>query len=170
MLDKSTAALLQPQEQRRLFDQIIKWPALSASYIERLNQRYLTAEELQKAEDNRQALKQERERRSKDAMLQKVQSTYQNKVDGTFTSLHKFIPSYAWSDEQKLTCKIAKENLPQMLEKVSYKLSAEEASQFLGVCAQLCDSGFMRFAEAQNYISRIKEAAANDAGNVETER
>ena len=164
--DEFASGLFAADEQRALFDLTMKQPDISYSTRKDLQRRYLTEKELQVQRDAEAAACQEAERQKQAALVQGIREQYGKSLDGTFASVVKFLENYRYyHKELPIACRIVREGLDGLLEAKSYELGSQEAVWFLCICYRLAKEKALSFAEAQDYITKIKERAENDTGN-----
>ena len=162
--DDFAAGLFPAEEQRKLFDLVATHPSMPVSVVNELKRRYLTEEELQADREAEAAARQEAERREQEALVQSIRDNYTELLDGSFSSVLKFLDDYKYYGQKRpIACRIAREGLDGLLDAKAYELDSQEAVRFLYVCAKLAKDKALSFAEAQGYISKIKECMKDDA-------
>lgn len=167
VLEDDYASGLLPREYlRKLFDFLLSQSNLSAYDASLLKQRYFTAEELRADQEARDAETLAAQRRKQDAEIMAMRDEYASMADGSFQSVWKFTDLYRYrSEKMAIAAQIAHKGLDSQLQTVGSALVRLDAVYFLHVCARLIQSGAMDWAEAQDYISRIKEVSDDASGN-----
>ena len=161
--DDFTAGLFSAAEQRKLFDLVAAQPNMPMPVVNELKRRYLTEEELRADRDAEAAARQDAERRQQAETVQSIRDNYGELLDGSFSSVLKFLDEYKYYGQKRpIACRIAREGLARLLDAKSYELDSQEAARFLHVCAKLTQHGALRFSEAREYISKIKECIEDD--------
>lgn len=161
ILDKEAVAGLFPrEEQRALFDLAMSHPSLIKNSAARLKERYWTAEEKEADKAQQEALELERERQEQLALEKEVWDEFAECTDGTMASLLKLIEGYKhYSDKLEIADNAVSEYLLSI--EGSRTMDTNEYICLLKLCARFVDKKKMRFAEAQNLITMMKEAPDN---------
>lgn len=157
--DDFASCLFNAEEQRKLFDLVATRPDISFDTLNGLKRKYLTESELQADQEAKDAARRAAEEQKQAALVQSIRDKYAELVDGSFASVVKFLDQYkySWRDERPIAHRTVRENLDKLLEAQSYKLTGEEAVQFLHVCNKLVQEKTLSFNSVQEYISKIKE-------------
>ena len=156
--DEFAAGLFSPEEQRKLFDLTAKRPDISTYDLNELKRRYLTETELQAEQDARNAALRASEEQRQAALVQGIRDKYAGMVNGSFDAVIKFLDNYRYyREEQPIACRVVREHLDELLESRNYELDSQEAVRFLHVCDKLVSGDALGFAEAQAYITKVKE-------------
>lgn len=162
--DEAAAALFSAGEQREMFDLVAKQPGTHRGILNELKRRYLTEDELQAERDAEAAARQQVEQRQREALVQEIRDKYAELLDGTLQSAVKFLDEYKYyRDKRPIACRVLREHLDGLLEARDYVLDSREAARFLYICNKLVREKAMGFAEAQNYITNVKERDEHDA-------
>ena len=91
------------------------------------------------------------------ALVQGIRDKYAE-ADGSFDAVIKFLDNYKYyREEQPIACRVVWEHLDNLLESRNYELDSQEAVRFLHVCDKLVSGDALGFAEAQAYITKVKE-------------
>ncbi len=161
--EEGAAALLTPEDQRRLFDAVIAQSKLSVWDAKELKQRYLTPEEQQADQEAKEAAEAEKKRQEHLDMVQSIEACYADFNDGTFEAVLKYLDKCRYyNDREPIAHRVVRDGLDQLLKDNGYTLAPAEAERFLIVCRELFRTGALPWAELQSYISKVKEVGPDD--------
>lgn len=171
ILENEFASGLLPHDKlRALFGTVICLPDISYGTASRLKARYYTPAEREAEEKRNEVARLEKERQDGLAQVQHVREEYTKKVNGSITSVAEYLDGYKYShDERQIACRIVHENLDSILLARNYELDRHSASQLFSICAKLIKAQAMTISEAQNHISKIKEASTNGVRDLDAE-
>lgn len=156
--DEFASGLFSPEEQRKLFDVAAGGPGMPAYDRNELKRRYLTESELQAEQEAKEAALRASEEQKQAALIQRIRDKYDEILDGSFQSVIKFLDQYKYyREESPIACRVVREHLDGLLESRNDELDGQEAARFLHVCNKLVHGKALGFAEAQAYITKIKE-------------
>ena len=117
----------------------------------------LTEAERQAEQEARNAALRASEDQRRAALVQGIRDKYAE-ADGSFDAVIKFLDNYKYyREEQPIACRVVWEHLDNLLESRNYELDSQEAVRFLHVCDKLVSGDALGFAEAQAYITKVKE-------------
>ena len=157
------SSLLAPEDLRGMFDLVIIQPGLPVYTAKRLKQRYLTPEEQREDQAEQIAAEEKKKNQTHLELVEKVEAEYNQFVDGTFSSVEKYLNHYRFFNAMEtVSCHVVRKNLEQLLQNYGYVLTTEEAVNFLDICRILLRVCAIKWAEVQTYIMKIKEAVEND--------
>lgn len=160
LCDEYAAGLLPAEDQRALFDLVIRQNDLDSYIADSLKKRYLTQSELQAEEEIKTAAKLEAERQEKLKRAQAIREAYDSKVNGSISSLADFMDGYFYRhDDERVACGLARDGLDAILHESNYELGRKDIISLFRICAKLIKVTAIGLSEAQNYISLIKEAS-----------
>lgn len=164
LMDEAAAALLTPEDQRKLFDVVIAQSKLSFWDAKMLKQRYLTPEEQQAEQEAKEAAAAEKERQEHLKMVQDIEADFASTNDGTFKIVLKYLDRYQYyTKKEAVARRVVNDELEQLLRHNEYVLARDEAERFLIVCRELFHGGTLGWAELQSYILKVKEVKRDDS-------
>lgn len=165
--NEAVAGLFPAEDQRALFDLVMKRPASTMAWdvTANLKRRYLTEEEKAAEESAAAAAEQKAEQQRRSDMEQSLKRKYSEKTDGTFSFDKDFLErlghGFTRHGSLSFAAQIVMEHLNENLSRENYRLTSDEAACFLSVCSNLMEQKVIQFQEVQKYILEIKEVVGN---------
>jgi len=162
LIDENTSDLLEPSEQRVLFDLLIEQKELVGYHEQFLKQRYLNADELKADQEAAIAAQREMERQAQIERKREISGRFLQ-VEKTFPNIYQFLDRFYYPRQDiQIACTVVREQLESLLATACYCLDSQGLAGFLKVCGKLLEQGVLELPQAQEYIKMLKEDVTND--------
>lgn len=159
LVDEGNAVVFPEEKLKALFKLLITESDLVRDVSGVLRERFMTAEEKEEEQAKLLASQQREKEQQQQAFVEKTLAKYKEATDGTICSIREALEDQAKYRKNiaLVLYPVALQDLIKILDEEDYWLDSDSIKALLAVFTTLVNNSVLRFSDAQEYISNIKE-------------